>query len=264
MGDIKVSEAFIDVVYITNVSGTAQTGLSPTCTSVKVEDNTRTSETVSELGSGWYQATVTPDAAGTWLTEWAVSGTYTIQYPFKMFKVGGGRTEDINTAVTALNDLAVTDVLADSTAFNGADVASIKSTVEAINTALTFQYQEPATISQDSPTTEQEYPVLTTTANVRIIGLAAKCTWSSQPTPLNLIVTIDGRTLTFYRNTPVSNTWYYPGMAESDVETALPMGTTSQMQSRTFLLEGRSIAVTAKVTGGTVSNLSARVIYAKR
>jgi len=104
MGDLKTSEAFVDAVFITAVnSKVGATGLTPTCYSVKASDNTRTLLTVAELGSGWYTASFTPDAAGTFMTEWLVSGNYVIQYPFKEFKVGGGRTEDINTALAVVD-----------------------------------------------------------------------------------------------------------------------------------------------------------------
>lgn len=106
MGDLKASEAYTDVVFITpKNSTTGAIGLSPTCYSVKASDNTRTVLAVTELGDGWYTATFINDAAGTWMTEWVVFGNYTIHYPYKTFKIGGGRTEDINTAVTVIAGL---------------------------------------------------------------------------------------------------------------------------------------------------------------
>lgn len=101
MGDLKVSETFQDAVYITVIAtGAAASGLAPTCTFVKIADGTRTAGTVQEVGDGWYRVTdFTPNTAGTWTTEWAVLGAYTIHYPYKEFKVGGGRTEDIHTLV---------------------------------------------------------------------------------------------------------------------------------------------------------------------
>lgn len=99
MGDLKVGESFEDRVYIVDSSGAAKTGLAPSCTIID-ESGNRVVGTVAEMASGWYKVTdFTPDAAGTWCLEWAVAGAYIIQYPNKLFKVGGGRTEDINTTV---------------------------------------------------------------------------------------------------------------------------------------------------------------------
>ena len=89
-------ENFVDRVYITTTAtGAAKTGLSPSCTFID-ESGNRTAGTVAEMSNGWYKITdFTPDADGTWCTEWAVAGAYTIHYPFKEFKVGGGQEADI-------------------------------------------------------------------------------------------------------------------------------------------------------------------------
>lgn len=100
MGDLKINETFTDTVRITGSTGVPQTGLTPTCILVKIADNTRTNCPVTELGSGWYKADITPNAAGTWATEWSVVGGFIIAYPFKIFKVGGGQLDDIATALT--------------------------------------------------------------------------------------------------------------------------------------------------------------------
>lgn len=105
MGDLKVSEAFEDRVFITLKNGSdGVTGLSPACVIVD-ESGNRSSGTVTEQSSGWYVCTVTPDAEGSWATEWSIAGSYTIYYPFKLFKVGGGRTEDNYTALVAVEGL---------------------------------------------------------------------------------------------------------------------------------------------------------------
>jgi hypothetical protein len=50
------------------------------------------------MGNGWYKITdFTPDADGTWCTEWAVTGAYTIHYPYKEFKVGGGQEATVTS-----------------------------------------------------------------------------------------------------------------------------------------------------------------------
>jgi hypothetical protein len=57
------------------------------------------------MSNGWYKITdFTPDNDGTWCTEWAVAGAYTIAYPFKEFKVGGGVTADIDGKVDVIDE----------------------------------------------------------------------------------------------------------------------------------------------------------------
>lgn len=99
MGDLKVSETFQAAVVITdNVTGVPTDGLAPTCNMVRVSNGAVTALTVQGIGGGTgaYRVTdFTNGAAGAWLTIWAVAGAYTINYPFQLWKAGGGRTEDI-------------------------------------------------------------------------------------------------------------------------------------------------------------------------
>ena len=123
-----------------------------------------------------------------------------------------------------------------------------------------FQHQADAVLDQANPVSGTKYPVLATTRNCRLISISAVCTWTVQPTPLEIHVIIDGITRTFSVTDPVSTTEYtgeiWPPSAEVLTVAAFSI-------SRAFLLEGRSISVTVEITGGTVSNLSARVKYAK-
>jgi len=103
---IKASEGFLDLIAITETAtGLLKTGLSPTCTLYKISDGTSTSLTVAEVGStGLYKVTnLTFGAATEYVTVWAVAGAYTIHYPFKLFKVGGGQEADIYTDTQALS-----------------------------------------------------------------------------------------------------------------------------------------------------------------
>jgi len=94
MGDLKVGEAFQDRVFIkSNVFGVGATGLTPTCFFID-ESGNRTGVATTEMSNGWYYVSFTPDVLGTWCVEWKVVGNYTIYFPYKEFKVGGGRTED--------------------------------------------------------------------------------------------------------------------------------------------------------------------------
>lgn len=126
--------------------------------------------------------------------------------------------------------------------------------------------QADAYISQDNPVNSQEYTVLDTTANVRLQGIAVNCTWTGQPTPLTVKVYVDGQVLVMTRANPVTTTYYYGGIASTESDDPAGMaslGSTQTIQTRAFILEGKSVKVTASVTGGTVSNMKARIKYAK-
>jgi len=129
---------------------------------------------------------------------------------------------------------------------------------------VVFEHQADATLSQNNPGDGTKYTVLATTRNVRIIGISVQCSWTVQPTPLEIHLTIDGQTLTFGQSNPVSATPYYPrtlmGIAQLANDSLMMTGSA---QDISFLLEGRSVKVEVEITGGTVSNLSARVKYAR-
>jgi hypothetical protein len=102
---IKASEGFLDLIAITDsATGLLKTGLAPTCTLYKISDGTTTSLTVAEIGTtGLYKVTnLTFGTATEYVTVWAVAGAYTIHYPFKLFKVGGGQEADLYTDTQAL------------------------------------------------------------------------------------------------------------------------------------------------------------------
>lgn len=124
--------------------------------------------------------------------------------------------------------------------------------------------QADATLDQDNPVSGTKYTILDTTKNVRIVGIAVKCTWTVQPTPLEIHVTIDGQTWKWSQADPVSNTWYNPYISASVAELSqiFDVGDVRQPY-RAFLLEGRNVKVEAEITGGTVSNLSGRIKWAK-
>jgi len=124
-----------------------------------------------------------------------------------------------------------------------------------------FKHQADATLDQASPVSGTKYEVLATTKNVRIIGISAVCTWTVQPDPLEVHVTIDGQLLSFHFTDPVSTTPYFAYLDAN--RTAINQAMDSSVGKEAFLLEGRSVKVEAEITGGTVSNLSARVKYAK-
>ena len=247
MGDLKVGESFEDRVYIVDSSGAAKTGLAPTCTIID-ESGNRTAGTVAEMASGWYKVTdFTPDAAGTWCLEWAVAGAYVVQYPNKLFKVEGGLLSDIHTLL-------------------GSPVGvSVSADLAAINTALTFQQQPNASINQATPTQNQYYTVLDTTANCRIISIALRVADTNET--LELKLTIDGNSIVKYNISAAAGTNYYATISQGAAytESYLQAGTTDFSQYRAFLIEGRSVKVEIKkTTANGTGNLQCSIIYAKR
>lgn len=126
-----------------------------------------------------------------------------------------------------------------------------------------FQHQAPATLNQNNPVSGTQYEILAATKNCRLIGFFAKVTWTVQPDPLEIHIVIDGETITLSKSNPVSATWYWLEFLDSGAGAGGLGSTTEALRSHAFILEGKSIQVLAETTGGTVSNLSGRVVYAK-
>lgn len=127
--------------------------------------------------------------------------------------------------------------------------------------AEVFQQQPDATLNQANPDSGTKYEVLATTKRVRLIGISVQCTWTVQPTPLEIHLTINGQTVTYTFTDPVTATDYFAKNSLGNAETAQELTVTQP--DVPFLREGRSVKVEAEITGGTVSNLSARVKYGK-
>ena len=126
-----------------------------------------------------------------------------------------------------------------------------------------YQQQADATLSQANPVSTTLYTVLDTTKNVRIIGIEADITWATtQPTPLEVVVTIDGVVLTAALVNPVSGTLYQWMIQTHAAEPQLVAANTS---NKSFELEGRSVKVEARITWATTqpTPLVCRVKYAK-
>ena len=128
-----------------------------------------------------------------------------------------------------------------------------------------FEQQADATLSEPNPGTGTKYTVLDTTKRVRIISISVSVTWTVQPTPLEIHITIDGQTVTFTFTDPVTATDYIAFNIPNAAETAQGLKARAEANDLTappFLREGRTVKVEAETTGGTTSNLSARVKYA--
>lgn len=137
MSDLKVGEAFKDKVYITTTAtGAAKAGLATVTCVVIDESGNRAAGVVAEESDGWYTCSFTPDASGTWSTEWdsGDASLYTVYFAPKIFKVGGGTIADIYGKVdtevgslqTAVNTVATYH---DKPAQNSADNAYIRDVV---------------------------------------------------------------------------------------------------------------------------------------
>jgi len=123
------------------------------------------------------------------------------------------------------------------------------------------KHQADVVFSQANPLSGTKYTVLNTTKNVRILGIQLVCTWTVQPNPLECHITIDGQLLRAVRADPVSATKYY---VEERMSSSNPCTTSTDLTgNKPFIYEGRNVKIEVEVTGGTVSNLSALVKYAK-
>lgn len=123
-----------------------------------------------------------------------------------------------------------------------------------------FEYQADATITQANPVSGTKYEVLATTKNVRLYTLNVACTWSVQPSPLEIHVTIDGQTPKADQANPGSTTNYRVYIRDEQADWEFKTGFA---EHRAFLVEGRSVKIEGEITGGTVSQLASRVKYGK-
>lgn len=136
-----------------------------------------------------------------------------------------------------------------------------------------FAQQPDAYLSQANPVTATLYTVLGTVRNARIASIEADVTWATtQPTPLEVVVTIDGISMIFSLVNPVTATKYYASMNPT-VDAANQMlvvasfttGATNTALMIPYVLEGRSVKVEVRITWATTqpTPLVCRVKYAK-
>jgi len=129
------------------------------------------------------------------------------------------------------------------------------------------QHRADSTLSQANPVTATLYTVLDTAKNVRIISISTNITWATtQPTPLEIVVTIDAISTVFTVANPVSATVYFASLNANAAANAQTLETTDRTATgRPFLLEGRSVKIEARITWATTqpTPLVARVKYAK-
>lgn len=127
-------------------------------------------------------------------------------------------------------------------------------------------HQADATLAQVNPVSAQLYTILATTANVRIYSVSVNCVWTVQPNPIEVVITIDGQTIVYAQANPATGTNYAlsRGVTAESAAAAnqLLINAYSAPQPTGFQLEGRSVLIQARVTGGTVSQLNGRAKYA--
>ena len=129
-----------------------------------------------------------------------------------------------------------------------------------------FKHKPDAFLNQTDPVSGTKYGVAelgTAKKNVRIISICGCVLWTVQPTPLEIHVTIDGITYKWTQTDPTDGGFYMCPLDARFSETAQEMVAGASLSSA-FVLEGRSVKVEAEITGGTVSNLNARVKWAQK
>jgi hypothetical protein len=116
---LQIGEVFKDRCFLTVVAtGSPADGLIDVTCVIIDEVGNRAAGVVTEESDGWYTCPFTPDAAGTWATEWhktAGADDYVFHYPYKEFLCGAGQEEDIHTDVgTAIANIGTVDTVVDA------------------------------------------------------------------------------------------------------------------------------------------------------
>lgn len=130
-----------------------------------------------------------------------------------------------------------------------------------------FKIQADATLNQPTPTPGTPYTVLSATKDVRIYSISAVATWTVQPNPLEVHITIDGDTITHAFANPVTATNYVAYRSPHLADTAqllLAQAAANDLTAPAFLYEGNLVEIAVEVTGGTTNPMAARVKYGIR
>ena len=138
----------------------------------------------------------------------------------------------------------------------------------------TFMHQPDAAKGIDNPVSEQLYEWTDESGNplgfqnnVRIISIFAKVNWeTTQPTPLEAIVTVDGRTLVFKRNNPDSGSSFFACFTGDYADNEQELSGDNWAKYRAFLLEGRRVKIQFRLTWATTqpTYMGYRVKWAKK
>lgn len=123
-----------------------------------------------------------------------------------------------------------------------------------------YERQADAVLDQANPVAGYQYEVLATTRNVRIYSITIQVTWTVQPSPLQVWITIDGQTYECFRIDPVTATPYQLHTFRIDLNRNM-IDVASGVTPSGFVLEGKSVRVQAETVAGTSSNMTCRVKY---
>ena len=114
------------------------------------------------------------------------------------------------------------------------------------------KFMEPARYD-DAPDLGVKNPVLPLSRNVRIYDIYSMVTWTGQPSPLEIWITLEGTIRKGEQIDPESATPYYVTRHPLGVSAIFAL--TKTLPLHAFLVEGRLVKVEVEITGGTVSNL---------
>ena len=123
-----------------------------------------------------------------------------------------------------------------------------------------------ATINQVNPASGTGYPVLAIQeTGVRIIGIMGQCTWTVQPSPLEIQVSMGATTIIYNQTDPVTLNAYAcvnSSMMDVDAQQMIDIvANVDPANARAFLVDGVNVGIMAEITGGTVQNLGCSVLY---
>ena len=124
--------------------------------------------------------------------------------------------------------------------------------------------QADVVLNQANPVSGTQYVVLAETTFVGIRGGAAQCTWTVQPTPLELHHVLDGIDLLSQRVNPASATYYF--LAEASWPTGLLQDLIAidyAERSKGYIFEATTALFIGEVTGGTVQNMTIRLKWSR-
>lgn len=135
-----------------------------------------------------------------------------------------------------------------------------------------FEQQADAYLSQANPVSATLYTVLPTTRNVRITSIYCEVVWATtQPTPMEIVVTIGGVSQVYQQVNPVTATGYFASVAPNQTAalqsmlTTLSSGGVHSPLLVPFVSEGSSVKVEIRITWATTqpTPLKCRVKYAR-
>lgn len=125
-----------------------------------------------------------------------------------------------------------------------------------------LEHQDDVALNQANPISGTQYAVLPLSTYVRLITGYIAVTWTVQPSPLEMHVTMNV-VHTFAFIDPVSATPYFPAWAPAGAEPAQALVVGTAWDYRAFFAEHKTMSITAETTGGTVSNLTARIKWGR-